>query len=65
MVSDSNLVNSDNKAVKVQTITLSTLHTVRGELRGTHVGCSMRNRPYAPVRHGAHAVICGIVAADI
>jgi len=60
LVWDTNVVNSDNKAVKVSTIALSTLHTGRGESRGAHVGCSMRKRPYVSVRHGAHAVICGV-----
>jgi hypothetical protein len=51
MVSDSNLVNSDNKAVKVQTITLSTLHTGRGGLHATRVARLLRTSPDLSVAH--------------
>ena len=62
LVSDNNLVNSDNKAVKVQTITLSTLHAGRGGSHATRVGWLLRTSPHLSI---AHAASSGIGAADI
>ena len=60
LVWDTNVVKISLFTVKLFTLILSTLHTGRGESHGTHVGCSMRKRAYASVRHGAQTVICGV-----